>query len=119
MRVFSDAGLRSPALEAAGFIFLSGFSGMRLDGSLPGSVAGQIEAAFDQVFMVLNASGLTAASIVEVTSYHIGLSDQMIAMKAEWARRFSAPYPAWTAVEVVGLAAPGAVVELRVIAKST
>ncbi|MEM6906503.1 MAG: Rid family hydrolase [Pseudomonadota bacterium] len=33
-----------------------------------------------------------------------------------WAEHFAAPYPAWTAVEVAGLASPGVVVEIKAVA---
>jgi len=103
----------SPGLEVDGFVFLTGFNGMPLDGALSADPAEQFKAAFDQVFMVLNEAGMSTAHIVEVTSYHLGLRAHLEVFKAEWALRMQEPYPAWTAVEVVGFATKGVIVELR------
>ncbi|MEM7479372.1 MAG: hypothetical protein AAF483_30685, partial [Planctomycetota bacterium] len=63
----------APGSEVDGFLFLTGFNGMGLDGIVSADAAKQIDTAFDQIFSVLDEAGMNASHIVEVTSYHIGL----------------------------------------------
>ncbi|MBM7067607.1 Rid family hydrolase [Actibacterium sp. 188UL27-1] len=106
----------APASEMDGFLFLTGFSGMGPDGVASTSAAIQIETAFDQIFEVLGDADLDARHIVEVTSYHVGLKGHLGTFKRIWADRMCEPYPAWTAIEVVGFASEGVMVEMRVVA---
>lgn len=106
----------SPGLEVDGFVFLTGFNAVPLEGALSDDAWTQIETAFDQVFAALGEAGMDAADIVEVTSYHVGLRDHLPSFREAWAARMRQPYPAWTAIEVAGFATEGVVVELRVIA---
>lgn len=106
----------SPAVEVNGFLFLTGWNGAGLDGTVSDDPAAQIETAFAQINLVLSEAGATFADIVEVTSYHVGLRDHLSIFKAAWAARMTEPYPAWTAIEVAGFATEGVIVELRVIA---
>ncbi len=107
----------SPGVEVDGFVFLTGFNGMPLDGDFSFDPSDQIDTAFQQVFQGLAEAGLDAANIVEVTSYHVGLRDHLSEFRAVWARYMREPYPAWTAIEVAGFASADVIVELRVIAR--
>ena len=76
----------------------------------------QFRGAFEKIGLVLREAGLTFESVVEMTTYHVGLRrhfDLFNAVRLEYCRE---PFPAWTAVEVAGLRREGAVVEIRVIA---
>lgn len=107
----------SPGLDANGFVFLTGFTGVDVDGSLSSVAAEQIETAFRQVDLVLREAGLSFADVVEMTSYHVGLRDHLDQFRAIRDRFVREPYPAWTAIEVAGFATAGVVIELRVIAR--
>ena len=106
----------SPGCEIDGFVFLTGFNGMGLNGEVSSDAETQIHTAFDQVFSVLESAAMDARHIVEVTSFHIGLKEHLSVFKAIWAERMCDPYPAWTAIEVAGFASEGVVVEMRVVA---
>ena len=113
----------SPAVRAGGLLHLSGQLGLvsLTPPELAEGAEAQIAAAFDLQAQVLAEAGRDAAAVLEITSYHVtgpegGLPEQMPMMMAAIARRFAEPYPAWTAVEVAGLALPGATVELRMLA---
>ena len=108
----------SPGLEAGGFLFLTGVTGVARDGTVPRAAADQIREAFSQATLILSRAGLDWGAVVDVTSFHVGLQDQSAAFRAVWAEHVRPPYPAWTAVEVVGLMTPGAVVELKLIART-
>ncbi|MEM6942704.1 MAG: Rid family hydrolase [Pseudomonadota bacterium] len=113
---FVDDWRMSPGRRAGGFLFLTGMSGMAPDGTLSPEPEAQIRAAFAQVGAVLAEAGLGFDAVVDVTSFHVGLSGQLEVFKSVWAEHFAAPYPAWTALEVAGLASAGVVVELKAIA---
>ncbi|GIT89514.1 Rid family hydrolase [Roseobacter sp. OBYS 0001] len=117
MQILNDDWHMSPAVEVDGFVFLTGFNGMPLNGNLSEDPKEQIKTAFEQVFQVLSEAGMDAGNIVEITSYHVGLRDHLQEFKTAWKARMQEPYPAWTAIEVVGFASKGVVVELRVVAK--
>ena len=67
---------------------------------------------------MLREAGLTFRSVVEMTSYHVGLRDHFDLFDAVRLEHVEEPYPAWTAVEVAGLRRDGALVEIRVIAST-
>jgi len=106
----------SPGIVSGNHVFLTGMTGSRADGSMPADAAEQFRTAFDKIGAVLNAAGVTHASIVEMTSYHVGIDTHFDLFNDIRAEYVSDPFPAWTAVEVAGLRRPGAMVEIRVIA---
>lgn len=106
----------SPGLIAGDFVFLTGMTGSRADGSMPLDAGEQIRSAFDKIGLVLAEAGLGHDAIVEMTSYHVGLRDHFDLFNAIRADYVTDPFPAWTAVEVAGLRRQGAIVEIRVIA---
>ena len=107
----------SPGLEHDGFIFMTGFTGPSEDGSYASDPALQIEAVFAKIHAVLEEAGLGFEHLVEMTSYHVGLRDHLDTFKAIRAKYVQDPFPAWTAIEVAGFVAEGAVVEIRCIAR--
>ena len=114
---FSKWGF-SPATESNGFIFVSGCTGTEDNGNVPEGIDAQSRVAFKKIQLCLIEAGVDFSSIVEMTTYHVGLQkhlEQFIAVKAEF---LSKPFPAWTAIGVSELASKGAIVEVRVIAKT-
>lgn len=107
----------SPGLEHNGFVFLTGVTGADADGNLSSDTIVQIEAVFKKVESVLNTAGLDFSHVVEMTSYHIGLRAHLEDFRRIRAQYVVEPFPAWTAIEVVGFTREGAVVELRCIAR--
>ena len=106
----------SPAIVSGEHVFLTGVTGSDAHGQMPDDAETQIRNAFDKIGSVLRAGGLTFRSIVEMTSYHVGLRGHFDLFDAIRLKYLSEPYPAWTAVEVAGLRREGAIVEIRVIA---
>lgn len=107
----------SPAIVSDGHVFLNGFNGCPLDGTPSDDPAEQIRVAFDKVSAVLTEAGCDWGDVVDMTSFHVGLQNHFDTFKRIRAEHLRPPYPAWTAVEVAGLAIPGAVVEIKVIAR--
>ncbi len=108
----------SPAILSGEHVFLTGVTGGDADGVMPQDPETQMRNIFDKIGSVLQEAGLTFESIVEMTSYHVGLRDHFDLFDAVRLEHIAAPYPAWTAVEVAGLRRVGAVVEVRVIAST-
>lgn len=109
----------SPAIESEDFLFVSGCTGTRLDGTNSSDVKEQFRQAFETVEIILTKAGLSFSDVVEMTSFHINLREhfrKFMLVKDEF---IGEPYPAWTAVGVSELAADDAMIEIKVIAKKT
>ena len=107
----------SPGVISDGFLFVTGMTGSDPDGQMPADPEAQFRAAFGKIGAVLDEAGTSFAAVVEMTSYHIGLSEHFDLFSAVRAEFVSDPFPAWTAVEVAGLRREGALVEIRVVAR--
>lgn len=108
----------SPGIQSGGHVFLTGIVGSGTDGHISDDPEIQIRRAFEKIAQVLHEADLTCKAIVEMTSYHISLRDHFDLFSKIRGEFVQPPYPAWTAVEVAGLRREGAIVEIRVIAKS-
>lgn len=107
----------SPAVECRGLVFVSGCTGGRADGSMPEGVGAQAREAFDKIGATLRASGIGFEDIVEMTTYHVGLGERLDEFRAIKDQFLPSHYPAWTAIGVAELAAAGALLEIRVVAR--
>lgn len=116
LRAAYDQMKMSPGLVSGHHIFLTGMTGGDLNGQMPDDPAAQMRNAFDKIGFVLRDAGLTFRSIVEMTTYHVGLRGHFDLFQSIRLDYVGEPYPAWTAVEVAGLRREGAVIEIRVIA---
>lgn len=106
----------SPGIVSRTHVYLTGMTGSGPDGTMPEGLDEQFAQAFEKIGAVLREAGLDFGSIVEMTSYHVGLRDHFDRFCAVRSRYVVEPFPAWTAVEVAGLRREGAAVEIRVIA---
>jgi enamine deaminase RidA (YjgF/YER057c/UK114 family) len=118
LRAATDQMKLSPAIESGDHVFLTGATGSEANGRMPDDPERQMKNAFDKIELVLRAGGLSCRSIVEMTTYHVGLRDHFDLFDRVRLEYLGEPYPAWTAVEVAGLRREGAIVEIRVIASS-
>ena len=116
LRTACAAAGMSPGVMFGGFVFLTGVTGSAPDGAMPAGEEAQFTACFDKIAAVLAEADLGLDSIVEMTSYHVGLRGHFDLFDDVRRARLSDPYPAWTAVEVAGLRRDGAVVEIRIVA---
>ena len=107
----------SPAVESNGFVFVSGCTGERPDGTISDDPGDQSRQAFDTIGLILSSMGLSLADIVEMTTYHVGLHKQMelfLNIKDEY---IGEPYPAWTAIGISELSSKEEMIEIRVTAR--
>jgi enamine deaminase RidA (YjgF/YER057c/UK114 family) len=100
-----------------GLTFLSSVGPLDANGGLVG--AGDFDAQAEQAFRNLEALLAAAGSGLDrVVKVNIYLADathfpKLVGLRRKW---FKPPYPADTVVEVNGLGAPGALIELEAIA---
>jgi enamine deaminase RidA (YjgF/YER057c/UK114 family) len=113
---FYDATGIPAAVRIGPTLRLTGHTGTRPDGSFSSDVAEQLRQTFANIADTLAAAGCTWADVEEITAFHVGLSAQGDLFLQVAAEFVSAPFPAWSAVGVVELYEPDAVVELRVVA---
>ncbi len=107
----------SPVLDTGAFVFFSGVTGVRADGSVASDPEEQIGDVFAFLADNLEVAGLSFDDVVEMTSYHVGLREHLAAFIKVKDAHVSAPYPAWTAIGVSELITEGTIIEVRIIAK--
>ncbi len=115
-RAAADQLKMSPAIMSGNHVFLTGVTGSDTRGQMPDNPEEQMRNSFEKIGAVLDEAGLTFRSIVEMTTYHVGLRDHFELFDKIRLDFVQDPYPAWTAVEVAGLRREGAIVEIRMIA---
>lgn len=108
----------APGFAVGDLLFLSGATGIGTDGSVPATDAEQARNAFAVLGAALAEAGVGFAEIVEMTSYHVDIADQIATFRAVKDEFIREPYPAWTAIGVHALATPGARVEIKATALS-
>lgn len=100
----APVGPYSPAVEANGFMFLSGQVALDEQGNLVGqTIAEQTRAALDNMRRLVGAAGLTMDDVVKTTVYLTDMAD-FSDMNRIYAEFFRAPYPARCTVQVAALA---------------
>jgi 2-iminobutanoate/2-iminopropanoate deaminase len=105
------------AVEAGGFLYISGMLPVNADGELVGAgdVSTQSAQVLDNVGAVLRATGATFDNVVRVGVYVRDIADREL-INAVRRRYFGDARPASTLVEVSALAHPDALVEIEAVA---
>jgi 2-iminobutanoate/2-iminopropanoate deaminase len=105
------------AVEASGFLYISGMLPVNGDGELVGTgdVIRQSEQVLDNIGAVLQASGATFGDVVRVGVYVRDMADREL-INTVRRRYFGDARPASTLVEVSALADPDALVEIDAVA---
>jgi len=107
----------APAVRVGDTVIVSG-----IPAGGPGSYEDQVRRMFERAKKVLEAAGAEMSDVVEINTFHAQPKDSA-AFNAEFERflvlhkeYFPSGYPAWTAVGTTALLAPGAVLEMRLVA---
>ena len=116
---YVDEWRMSPGILCNGFLFLTGMTGTPPKGVISTDNETQIRQCFENINLVLAEAEMNFTNVVEMTSYHVGINRHLDIFKSVRNDYLTPPYPAWTAVEVVGLINPKAFVEVRIIAGIT
>jgi reactive intermediate/imine deaminase len=107
----------SQGVRVGPLIFLSGQMPVDPDGNVlfAGDIRAQTRQTFENLKTVLAAAGASLDDVVELVSYHTDMAD-LDAMNEVKAEYLTGNLPAWTAVGVAGLALPGQLLEIKVVA---
>jgi len=108
----------SPALAVGGFVFVSGITGVRPDGSVSADPETQFHDAFKFVGLHLEAAGLKFGDVVDLLTFHVELRKHLKTFTKVKDEFIGAPYPTWTAIGVSELITEGTLLEIRVIASN-
>jgi 2-iminobutanoate/2-iminopropanoate deaminase len=112
----APVGPYSPAVEAGGFVFVSGQISLDAAGDMVGSTAAeQARQALDNLGSLLAATGLDLSAVVKTTIFVTDLAE-FAAMNEVYASYFKQPFPARSTVQVAALPHKGAKVEIEAIA---
>lgn len=106
----------SAAVRAGDFVYAAGQIGLNPDGTMPEDGETQARNAFERLRVVLAAAGCTLGDVVELVSYHVRIADNLGRFVKVKEQYIAAPFPAWTILEVAGLARPGLLIEIKAVA---
>ncbi|MFC6153952.1 RidA family protein [Nocardioides yefusunii] len=109
----------APAVKVGQMVYAAGQVGRDSEMNvIDSSLEDHITAAWENVGKVLAAAGCGYEDIVEMTTFHVDLQEQLptfLAVKDKFIPRQDVP-PAWTAIGITELTFPGQLVEIKVIA---
>ncbi len=104
------------AVRVGGRLCLTGHTGTLDDGTFPEGAEAQIRQTFRNIAVTLAEAGAGWDDVVEVSTYHVDLDVQRDVLLQVAAEYLVDPYPAWTAVGVIALFEPDAMVEISCVA---
>ncbi len=114
----APVGPYSPAVEAGGFVFVSGQIALDAAGQMVGYTApDQARRALDNLRRLLAVASLDLSAVVKTTIFLTDLAD-FAAVNEVYADYFSEPFPARSTIQVAALP-KGAKVEIEAIATRT
>ena len=96
---------------------LTGHTGESERGELSLDPPTQLRQTFVNIGATLDAAGFAWGDVIELTSYHVGLSGQRAVLLDIAGEFLPKPFPAWTAVGVTELFVDEAVVEISCVAR--
>lgn len=106
----------APGVKIGGFLFCSGQIGRTPDLEVIIDPESQFVAAWENLKEVLNEAGCTFDDIVELTTYHVDISEHMQLYKEVRDRFLPKARSTWTAIGITELAHPALLLELKCVA---
>lgn len=100
----------APAYRVGDTLYVSGVIGTGE------SLEEEFTSAFANLIAVLEEAGFSLSDIVDMTSFHVDMSNTLGAFMAARDAVMSAPWPAWSAIGCTELAVPGGRAEVKVTA---
>jgi len=107
----------APAVRVDRTLYLSGLMGTEPDSTVNKDPKTQFNRMFTTMELILAEAGCTINDVVEMTSFHLNLAETFAAFSAVKDARVPEPHPAWTAIGVHSLLLPGALVEVKAVAR--
>lgn len=100
----------APAYEVGDTLYVSGVIGNGEE------LADEFADAFTSLSAVLSSAGYTLDDVVDMTSFHVNMSETLGAFMQARDDAMSEPWPAWTAIGCTELAIPTGRAEVKVTA---
>ncbi|WP_233271775.1 RidA family protein [Paraburkholderia acidiphila] len=114
-RIVERAGY-APAVKVGATVCCAGQVGRTADLEVIADPQAQFLACWENLRVVLEAAGCTFEDIVDMTTYHVQMSQHMAVFRDVKNRVFPRGTCAWTAIGVSELAHPGLLVEIKCVA---
>lgn len=77
------------------------------------------DATWQYIGTILERAGSSLDDVIDITSFHTDLPAQAEAFVASKNRNLTAPYPAWTAIDIDRLFLDEGMVEIKIVARVT
>jgi enamine deaminase RidA (YjgF/YER057c/UK114 family) len=105
----------SDAIVTGDTVYLSGV----VAGTKPGdkNLEDAYARAFERIGAILKKAGVSWDDVVDITTFHTDLKTQMPAIVAVKNKYVRAPFPAWTAIQIVRLIPDNGITEIKLVAK--
>lgn len=105
-----------PAVKVGTTVFCAGQVGRTVELEVIVDPEAQFLACWENLRVVLAAAGCTFEDVVDMTTYHVQMSQHMPVFRAVKNRVFPRGTCAWTSIGVSELAHPGLLVEIKCVA---
>lgn len=100
----------APAYRVGDALYVSGVIGAGE------SLEDEFTNAFENLAAVLDAAGFSLADVVDMTSFHVNMSETLGAFMKARDAAMNEPWPAWTAIGCTELAIPSGRAEVKITA---
>ena len=113
-----DAYGYSAALRVGDTIYVSGIvSRLKGEGTYAERYRNGLLTLFKNLETIIAPAGATLDDVIEMTSFHTDMAQQIAPMSALNKELMKKPYPVWTAIGTTGLAVPSGVTEIKFTVK--
>lgn len=116
MQTIVDRAGYAPAVKVGQTLYCAGQVGRTTDLQVIEDPEEQFIAAWENLRSVLEAGGCGFEDIVDMTTYHVGMSRHMAVFREVKNRLFPKGTCAWTCIGVSELAHPALLVEIKCVA---
>ncbi len=106
----------APAVRVGNTVYCAGQVGRTADLEVIADPEAQFLACWENLRTVLHAAGCTFEDVVEMTTYHVHMSEHMSVFRDVKNRVFPRGLCTWTCIGVSELAHPGLLVEVKCVA---
>jgi enamine deaminase RidA (YjgF/YER057c/UK114 family) len=116
MKAIVERAGYAPAVRVGDLLFCAGQVGRTADLQVIEDPEQQFTAAWENLRSVLAAADCSFEDVVEMTTYHVNMSQHMAVFREVKNRLFPKGLCAWTCIGVSELAHPGLLVEIKCVA---
>jgi len=116
MRAIVERAGYAPAVKVGATLYCAGQVGRTAQLEVIEDPEAQFLACWENLRQVLASGGCTFDDVVDMTTYHVAMSQHMAVFREVKSRVFPRGHCAWTSIGVAELAHPGLLVEIKCVA---